>query len=1354
MQQRQEPTLDAAATADSTAQTPSQTPARKRRWLRYIAGGLATFIVGICLLLAGAWWWAGQSDSLSRTLARVASWMPADQQLEADGIEGSLRTGGRIGWLRWTSPALQVEIKGADIAWRLQPLLSRELRFGRIHMDELRIRSTPQPSNDSPTEPLQSLMLPMRLDVPVRIERLVWEGPPETVLTEVYGHYLYSGTEHQLSINSLRYAGSAYEADVRLQAQSPMQLQATLQGAIQAPLPNQPDQVLDIVAQAKVAGTLATHAAALKIDAQAHTVQAANASASDNALAADIQATIRPWATQPLESAQAHLRHLDAALFMPGGPRTDLSGQVQAGPEDNGWKLQADLTNTLPGPWDQQALPVQALTALVHFDGAQQWRIEDASLSLGKAGQGKVQVQGSYHTDSQVVEGQAQLQAVNPADLYSTLDAAPLSGALQASTDAQQQVQFTLDIAAAARADKNAALRIEKAALQGTWKAPQLALRNVHLDALQTVLRSDALTFDSSRQSMQGKLQATVPGAQLSLNADHASPTQGSGQVALQLTSAQALAQWLPRLPLPSDPLGGAQLQGTAQMELNWQGGWEKLVQRLGNPAAPLQASGMQLNGKLSVPDLQYVPAQGEAIHIKATQAQWQGSPENLQTQLTAQAQLGPQSLSIDSQLMAGLLVASGAAPWDWKLRIEQLQARWAPDHTATPTWQAQLTAPLEASQRTSGSPVRSTRIQASASSLQVTPPNAQESASVQWQPMLLQQSGSGAWAIQTKGQLQGVPLTWVELVAPDALNNAGISGDLVLQGNWDIDTTGRQLRAEALLERASGDIRLAVEDADAAPITMVRSTGASDNSNPTSNANQRVVRAGRGMRARLQALRLQLGAQGNEVRAQLLWNSERAGNVQADLRSQLQSEKSGWSWPTTAPLNGTVKADMPNIGIWAIFAPPGWRVGGTLDADIAISGTRSAPQWAGSLNANELSILSLLDGVDLKNGRLRTQLQGTQLNITELYLQGGEGSSTRILGQSGNLTSAPKDGGSLTGSGFVSYDPQAAAGSSGISMDIRAQAQQLQVLIRADRQLSVSGDLQAGMQGGQVKLRGDLKIDRAAIMLADESAPKLDDDVHVHSAASRKAAAERAQATAQPQGSVQASQPIDMLIKLDLGNDFALQGYGITTRLEGALNIANGPSITGEIHTVNGRYRAWGQSLDVDSGVIRFSGPYANPAIDIVAIRPNIAVRAGVKVTGSANTPRVTLFSEPDMSDAEKLSWVVMGRSAAAGGAETALLQQAALALLSGGGTGGNFAGQLGLDEVGLKGPSEDGEQGAAVTVGKRLSKDFYVAYEQSLSGAMGTLFIFYDISKRLTLRGQTGIQTAVDLIYTRTKD
>ena len=96
----------------------------------------------------------------------------------------------------------------------------------------------------------------------------------------------------------------------------------------------------------------------------------------------------------------------------------------------------------------------------------------------------------------------------------------------------------------------------------------------------------------------------------------------------------------------------------------------------------------------------------------------------------------------------------------------------------------------------------------------------------------------------------------------------------------------------------------------------------------------------------------------------------------------------------------------------------------------------------------------------------------------------------------------------------------------------------------------------------------------------------------------------------------------------------------------------------------------------------------------------------------------------------------------------------EAALALL--GRNGGqsptaNAASRLGLDEIGFRGATTgEDASAAALTFGKRLSKDLYVTYERSLSGTLGTLYIFYDLSRRLTLRGQTGEKSAVDIIYT----
>ena len=93
-------------------------------------------------------------------------------------------------------------------------------------------------------------------------------------------------------------------------------------------------------------------------------------------------------------------------------------------------------------------------------------------------------------------------------------------------------------------------------------------------------------------------------------------------------------------------------------------------------------------------------------------------------------------------------------------------------------------------------------------------------------------------------------------------------------------------------------------------------------------------------------------------------------------------------------------------------------------------------------------------------------------------------------------------------------------------------------------------------------------------------------------------------------------------------------------------------------------------------------------------------------------------------------------------------MLQSAALALL-GGREGRGLAANFGLDELSFSGGTEGAVAGASVTLGKRLSDRLYAAYEHSIAGASGTLLIFYELSRRWTLRGRAGEQSAVDLIY-----
>ena len=121
-------------------------------------------------------------------------------------------------------------------------------------------------------------------------------------------------------------------------------------------------------------------------------------------------------------------------------------------------------------------------------------------------------------------------------------------------------------------------------------------------------------------------------------------------------------------------------------------------------------------------------------------------------------------------------------------------------------------------------------------------------------------------------------------------------------------------------------------------------------------------------------------------------------------------------------------------------------------------------------------------------------------------------------------------------------------------------------------------------------------------------------------------------------------------------------------------------------------------------------------------------------------------------MSDTDKLSYLVLGRaSEGLGRTETALLQRAAVALLAGEGEGPvtKLTQAIGLDELSLR--QTDGEvRETIVTLGKQLSRRWYVGYERGLNTTAGTWQLIYRIAQRFTLRAQSGLDNSLDLIWT----
>ncbi|MDE2605747.1 MAG: translocation/assembly module TamB domain-containing protein [Burkholderiales bacterium] len=983
---------------------------------------------------------------------------------------------------------------------------------------------------------------------------------------------------------------------------------------------------------------------------------------------AQVTARITPFERVPLAQAHVEMQYFDAAWFWPRAPHTLLAGSADVQPVPGaGVRWQADLRNGAAGPWDQGRLPLDALRA------AGEWRDGAMLLESLAAQAAGGRIEGRGHWQGRGWNFTGRVADVDPAQAHTRLPDQPLAGSLRLSGEGRG-VAFEVALQSAARrGGAPARPRLRELLARGRWSGDALSLAQLRVDAGDALLEAQG-EWQPRAQAGSGSAQVRAPGlraqVQGALARDH-----GQGHADVTLDDLAQAQQWLARWPSLAAALAAPGLRGRAQAQLAWQGGWR-------DPS---------VQARIGLQDLARPSDQPQPWVVREATLQLNGPLRDATVELRGQAVEGARSLDLAAR--GSVAMAPGdAAHWRGQVASLLLQLR-DPDRYPGP-WQLRLrrAVPWQAAAGRFELGAGEAVLESPALPGGVPPAEA----ALAWDPLHRQQG-----QLTGAGRVRGVPLAWLGLLGEQA-GAAALAGDLTFDGQWGLQW-GTEPRFDVSLARARGDVHVLAEGPDG---TTAR------------------VSAG------VRAASASLVGQGGQLELRLLWDSERAGHAEGLLRSRLERAADGrWRWPEDAPLEGRLQAQLPRIGVWSVLAPPGWRLRGSLAADIRIAGTRERPALSGPLRADDLALRSVVDGIELRGGRLRAQLEDQGLRVDEFLLHGSPGDGS--------------DGGVLRASGVGRWTPQ------GPAFEARATLSQLRASIRGDRQLTVSGTVSAQMDGGGTRIAGDLRVDRARIRIPDQAPPRLGADVVVRNAPGLPATdAQRHPAPSE----TEATGRLTLRLGFDLGPDFRVSGRGLDARLAGRLEVRNAadgsPLLTGQIRTEDGTFAAYGQRLKIERGELRFTGPADNPALDILAVRPNMVEKVGVQVTGRALAPHVALWSEAGLSEAETLSWVVLGRSSAGSGAETALLQRAAAAMLAGRhGTGRGVAGSLGLDDLSV---TPDSTSGAVVRVGKRFADNLYAAYERSLSGTMGTLFLFYDVSRRVTVRAEAGERAGLDLILT----
>ncbi|WIO73557.1 translocation/assembly module TamB domain-containing protein [Porticoccaceae bacterium LTM1] len=505
--------------------------------------------------------------------------------------------------------------------------------------------------------------------------------------------------------------------------------------------------------------------------------------------------------------------------------------------------------------------------------------------------------------------------------------------------------------------------------------------------------------------------------------------------------------------------------------------------------------------------------------------------------------------------------------------------------------------------------------------------------------------------------------------------------------------------------------------------------------------------------------------AQRVDVRGHWSLNLEMAPwdfQAQPTFHAGLLSEQSQWLWSVNPQRKMTF--DLQN-----------------LTANVALENGKLSSDWKliskqlgamrGELTRTE-SLLSgkiISEGIQLQpvqwfvpqlktlEGEVNTDIQFSLENNKELMIYGGASMQTSSL----EITDSPVrvqtvslttnfSGRQATVNGEVGTD------SGGLNLTgtadwrdveqwqskINIKANQLTVEPAFNNRVTLSTDLTLNIKPEQIALSGEVNVPHARLSIRKIPTTAIgvsDDTVIVGQ-----------------QQQVESPLNITTDLKVALGKDVQFQGVGLFSKLNGSLRIRQRGEqpirADGVVSLSDARYKAYGQDLSVKEGKMIFAGSLSNPDVLVRAVRTYTEddVEVGVLVQGPVKHPELSLFSNPAMSESNRLSYLLTGRASDSedGASGNALTQAAvALGLQSGNAIAQELASGVGIRDFSMG--ASAGENGQEAQMSGYIGPNLYLKYGYSLFEKIGAITARYNLTEALFLELYSGRRKSVDLFW-----
>jgi translocation and assembly module TamB len=1250
-------------------------------------------------------------------------------------VSGSLRDGFTAGTLSvrgptWSLQAADVAVQPYQMHWR-----RRVFDFERVTARSATFDYIP---SGEPAAPPATLASPLDLRVRnLNISELQFgaRGATPNTAKNIAADIRLNADEILIERSAFQYGPSGIALNGRVDARSPFALRA----------------------EAQIASTLREHGVKAQISASGTLLDAfveINADSPD----ARAQATARltPFAPVPLAQLNADIAHFNPAAWFDGAPVMRLRGRADLKPvaAAPGFSLDGpfSIENLDAGPIDKQRIPVRSA------HGSLTWSADTLILALQRVeGTRGAASGGLTWSSANGVNAKLALTGIDASAIYSTAAPTRIDGTLNYSLMNQTQ-RFTgslrTDSAIAVggvknlplAADFNLLLRdqiltIETARLRLADGGAELAGRvELHggyaarikgtFDKLDLARLIKGLeTRLNGRVELDARFKPTIGRAEIALTDSQLMGRALDGRATIALADQRIdvdvnVASRSARLTARGGLGAGRELTfeliapQLAEIVPRTSGGVIARGSASGDYSAP------QLRAEISASDLKF--ANGQTIDSLSASISG-GTAASAALAVTVNL-TGHRAPDPDASLSSATLVVRGVTS-EHKLELSgttlskqpvRLVASggWRAGADRTYAWRGSLVT------AESGKPLE-LRLSEPAP-ISVAPgavafgPARFDARGTQFSAVEVQLS-AGRW--RTSGTFEGLKPQVLDARATAARRvvrtGTGDRPPLTLRGRWQLELADT-LTGVVIVERTGGDIYGGID--------ALNPVGISD-------------------------LGLALSVLNNRVTGTAYVRGKALGRLDAVIDAYVDTS-GGVQIARTRPFRIDVDAVLPDLSWLGPLIGDSVQVEGSGSIKTAVSGTPAEPTASGPIRASGLRIAYVEQGLRLEDGTLDANLEDGVLVVNELVFSGTPrvAPDDKRAAESVNFSTP----GRLRAVARIAL--RTLTGSVGI------QADRLPVLQRRDRWMVVSGEGGITLAPERADLYAKLKVDGAYVDFSRlRGARTLPSDVVV--------------VRAQQPGKSDAT-PVDVTLDIrgSLGDRFYIRGAGLEARLDGALDISGRPGqllAEGNVRTRGGTYQGYGQRLQIQRGILTFQGPVENPALNVLAVRTGLPVDVGVSIGGTAARPIVRLYSDPSMTDVEKLNWLVLGRppgAAGDGGQERALLSAAASALFAGqvdsASTG--LMQSLGIDEISLR-PGQDsasilpretvagtlrsatGTTAASdfIAIGKRLNDDLYLTFEQAISGAATYVALNYQISRRLSLIGRAGTTTALDLVY-----